>query len=84
MARGTISYPHILQRSSDGRLIVNSPQGKYAMPNDEEEQSRMELQHHICLLAMKGRLHACPTLKNPRRILDVGTGNGIWAIDAGK
>jgi methylase of polypeptide subunit release factors len=29
---------------------------------------------------MKGRLHATP-LKNPKRILDIGTGTGIWAIE---
>lgn len=54
------------------------------MPNDEEEQDRMDLQHHICLLALKGRLHNSPHLENPQKILDLGTGNGIWAIDCGE
>lgn len=31
---------------------------------------------------MRGKLHFAP-LKNPKRILDLGTGTGIWAIDAG-
>lgn len=54
------------------------------MPNDEEEQDRMDIQHHICLLALKGRLYAAPPLKNPQKILDLGTGTGIWAIDMGE
>ena len=27
-----------------------------------------------------GKLHLAP-IKNPHRILDIGTGTGIWAID---
>jgi methylase of polypeptide subunit release factors len=30
---------------------------------------------------LDGELHGAPPLKNPKRILDVGTGSGIWAID---
>jgi len=29
---------------------------------------------------MAGELHKAP-LNNPQRILDVGTGTGIWAVD---
>jgi methylase of polypeptide subunit release factors len=31
-------------------------------------------------LMLKGRLHITP-LENPQRILDIGTGTGIWALD---
>ncbi|KAG0635876.1 S-adenosyl-L-methionine-dependent methyltransferase [Tuber brumale] len=65
----------------NGRRYHGWRQGRYAMPNDEDEQNRMDLQHHICLLALGGKLHAAP-MEDPRRILDLGTGTGIWAIDA--
>lgn len=54
------------------------------MPDDEKEQDRMDLQHHICLLALEGKLYKSPALKKPQRILDVGTGTGVWAIDCGR
>ncbi|GMG06838.1 unnamed protein product [Aspergillus oryzae] len=31
-------------------------------------------------MILKGELHAAP-IKNPARVLDIGTGTGIWAID---
>lgn len=53
----------------------------YAIPNDEAEQDRLDIVHHIYLLLFKGELHLAPISPNPQRILDVGTGTGIWAID---
>lgn len=40
----------------------------------------LDIIHHIYLLILKDRLHLAP-LDNPQRILDLGTGTGIWAID---
>lgn len=37
--------------------------------------------HHIYLLLCKNKLHLAPIGKNPQRILDIGTGTGIWAMD---
>ncbi|KAG9495942.1 hypothetical protein J7337_012508 [Fusarium musae] len=49
-------------------------------PNDDEEQNRMDLVHHIYSLLLAGKLHTAP-IDNPQRVLDLGTGTGIWAID---
>lgn len=49
-------------------------------PNDEEEQDRMDLLHHIYRLLLKGELHQAPISSDPHNVLDLGTGTGIWAI----
>jgi methylase of polypeptide subunit release factors len=41
----------------------------------------MDLHHEILLQLLDGALHKAPIGENPQRILDVGTGTGIWAID---
>ncbi|KAJ4176425.1 hypothetical protein NW759_017535 [Fusarium solani] len=50
-------------------------------PNDDEEQDRMDLAHHIYRLLIGGKLHLAPISDNPQRVLDLGTGTGIWAMD---
>lgn len=51
------------------------------LPNDEREQERLDLLHHVFRLSLDGNL--CRTqLKDPQRILDVGCGTGIWAIES--
>ncbi|KAF8465346.1 S-adenosyl-L-methionine-dependent methyltransferase [Kalaharituber pfeilii] len=54
--------------------------GQYFMPNDEAEQERLDLYHHIFLSLLGGKLYTAP-LDHPQRVLDVGTGTGLWAID---
>jgi methylase of polypeptide subunit release factors len=41
----------------------------------------MDLHHEILLQLLGGALHKAPISSNTQRILDVGTGTGIWAID---
>ncbi|KAL9028640.1 MAG: hypothetical protein Q9196_003032, partial [Gyalolechia fulgens] len=45
-----------------------------------QELERIDIKHHITMLLCGGNLHTAP-LVNPRRILDIGTGTGIWAIE---
>src|SRR5688572_4211823 len=56
----------------------------YLYPNDEPERDRMDLQYY-CLGEIFGALHLAPFDQNnpPRRVLDVGTGTGIWCIQMG-
>ncbi|ESZ90061.1 hypothetical protein SBOR_9549 [Sclerotinia borealis F-4128] len=60
--------------------ITRYRDGKYLMPNDDDEQDRMDLLHHVFNLVLDGKLYLAP-VENPQRVLDVGTGTGIWAID---
>ncbi|KAG0126685.1 S-adenosyl-L-methionine-dependent methyltransferase [Tuber indicum] len=57
---------------------------KYLIPNDEAEQDRLDIIHHVFLLLLDGKLFRAPVGDDIQRILDVGTGTGIWAIDAGE
>jgi len=49
----------------------------YVLPRDMEEVNRLDFQHYMLRYAFQG-LYAVP-LRNPRDILDVGTGTGRWA-----
>lgn len=40
--------------------------------------------HHIHRLVIDGKLFRAPIGSNPQRVLDVGTGTGIWAIEFGE
>jgi len=73
----------------NGRRYHAYRSGQYVLPNDEDEQERMDLQHHIWRLLIQGALYTAP-IKIPEpgdgdgsefRILDLGCGTGIWAID---
>ncbi|KAK1954563.1 S-adenosyl-L-methionine-dependent methyltransferase, partial [Colletotrichum sublineola] len=57
---------------------------EYAAPNDEQEQDRLDLQHNLFLLTFDGKLGLAPPNQRDskvKRVLDIGTGTGIWAIE---
>ncbi|EOO00873.1 putative umta methyltransferase family protein [Phaeoacremonium minimum UCRPA7] len=41
----------------------------------------MDLVHHLYRLIAGGQLFFAPISDNPQRVLDLGTGTGIWAMD---
>ncbi|CAI7668705.1 unnamed protein product [Penicillium pancosmium] len=102
----------------NGRRYHAYRHGQYPFPNDEEEQDRLALMHHLFKLLSGGDLHRAPlprdrdrgdrdpdissssssssilnsdlstgddnnatTTNSPRRILDIGTGTGDWALE---
>jgi hypothetical protein len=65
----------------NGRTYHSYQEGKmYFMPNDETEQDRLDFQHGLFLLTFQNRLHICPYVNKSGRVLEIGTGTGVWAI----
>lgn len=54
----------------------------YLLPNDETEADRLDMIHEMMLAIMDRKLFLAP-IKSPQRVIDLGTGTGIWAIDFG-
>ena len=54
-------------------------QSLYVMPKDHLEGERLDLQHHLLKIAL-GRNYY-PRLRQPRSILDIACGTGIWGIE---
>ncbi len=53
------------------------------LPNDDKEQERLDILHHVFRLTLDGGLCCTqPELRNPGKILDLGTGTGVWARDS--
>lgn len=71
-------YEHV---EENGRTYHKYKEGSYLLPNDDVEQDRLDLQHHLCKLTLHGRSHLAPIKKDPQNVLDFGTGTGIWAIE---
>ncbi|KUJ06936.1 S-adenosyl-L-methionine-dependent methyltransferase [Mollisia scopiformis] len=64
----------------NGRTYHKYKSGNYQLPNDEMEQNRLDLQHHLFHLTFDGKLALAP-ISNPHVVLDMGTGTGIWAME---
>ncbi|KAM5343496.1 hypothetical protein ACJ41O_012033 [Fusarium nematophilum] len=71
-------------RQENGRTYHRYKDGKYNLPNDDLECERLDLQHNLFIITLGQRLGMAPP-NDPdskvQRVLDVGTGTGIWAID---
>lgn len=83
MESSTFTISDELSIEEHGRTFNAYRENKYFLPNDGEEQDRLDLQHKMWLLLLKGQLALAPCCSNeepdPADVLDVGTGTGIWA-----
>jgi methylase of polypeptide subunit release factors len=52
----------------------------YYYPNDPSETERLDFQYELLKYTFSNRNYFAP-LVNPKRILDIGTGTGQWAIE---
>ncbi|KAG9252909.1 uncharacterized protein F5Z01DRAFT_659794 [Emericellopsis atlantica] len=63
-----------------GRFYGSWKSDKYFVPIDSEESKRLDLFHKVFLVA-RGKPYSVPIKRQQPRIMDLGTGTGIWAID---
>lgn len=54
--------------------------GEYWGPNDEIENNKLDIAHHLYLLTLNNKLFLAPIGDNPQKVLDVGTGTGIVSL----
>lgn len=71
----------LIQSNENGRRYCNDT---YFMPNDDAEQTRLNILHQVYLLLLAGDLTTAPLPRRVRRILEVGTGPGDWAMAIGE
>jgi hypothetical protein len=63
--------------------VFKTDSSAYIFPNDLMECDRLDLQHEALKLLHDEKIYFAP-LKDPKRILDIGTGTGIWPIEMGE
>ncbi|KAJ9131227.1 Methyltransferase domain-containing protein [Pleurostoma richardsiae] len=68
-------------RVLQGRTYQSSVTNNYWAPNDDQQNHGLDLFHNAVTVLQEDRLFLAPIGENPHRVLDVGTGTGIWAID---
>ncbi|KAI0380330.1 S-adenosyl-L-methionine-dependent methyltransferase [Hypomontagnella monticulosa] len=50
-------------------------------PNDSLHDESMDIFHHLSMITMDGKIFLAPLGDDIQKVLDVGCGTGIWAID---
>ncbi|KXX73128.1 Phosphoethanolamine N-methyltransferase 3 [Madurella mycetomatis] len=69
-------------RKIHGRTFHNfNTETEYWGPNDELQNEHLDLNHQMLLVAMNNKLYFAPIGDSPQRVIDIGTGTGIWALD---
>ncbi|KAF2853512.1 methyltransferase LaeA [Plenodomus tracheiphilus IPT5] len=83
MASNGLPVPaHNSNYLENGRWYHGFRRGIYMYPCDEPEKDRMDIYHKLFAVARRDQLHQAPMPHSSQpRILDVGCGTGIWAID---
>ncbi|KAK8237765.1 methyltransferase domain-containing protein [Phyllosticta capitalensis] len=78
LTSSVVDYPE-----ENGRRYHAYRAGMYIMPNDEKELERLNMMHFMFRKVLGDKIYRAPISKNTKRVLDIGTGTGIWAIEMG-
>ncbi|KAF7341172.1 S-adenosyl-L-methionine-dependent methyltransferase [Mycena venus] len=58
------------------------PGAQYALPADDAERQRLVIQHNALKKIFENRILIAPVTLTPNdRVLDIGTGPGLWVLD---
>jgi hypothetical protein len=80
-SRAILTKISSLLRYENGRRYHAYHAGKYPLPNDDMEQDRLDMMHHLYLLSYNGELYRAPLVQGRvRRALDIGCGTGIVCL----
>jgi len=83
----TLSLTESVARHQEefGRTYHAYRSGSYHFPNDPTEAERLDEQHQLIKTIMDGRNYLAPLSRRrpPRRMLDIATGTGTWAVEMG-
>lgn len=66
-------YAHTYE---NGRRYHSYKNGRYPIPNDDQEQNREDMKHVMMLEMTDGKLVCAPVGDYPQKIIDIGTGTG--------
>ncbi|KAK1992847.1 S-adenosyl-L-methionine-dependent methyltransferase [Colletotrichum falcatum] len=79
LTSSVVDYP-----TEYGRRYHAFRPGTYYFPNDEDEMNRLDICHAVMVKTIGNRLFLAPIEEaKTQRILDIGTGTGIWAMEMG-
>ncbi|KAI8631077.1 S-adenosyl-L-methionine-dependent methyltransferase [Xylariaceae sp. FL1651] len=83
--RSTMSLDTFMNRHlwEGGRRYHAYREGRYSLPNDEIEQQREELMHILVMDILSHQLYLAPMAETPKKVMDLATGTGLWAIEMG-
>ncbi|ORY02936.1 S-adenosyl-L-methionine-dependent methyltransferase [Clohesyomyces aquaticus] len=76
----TIPSTIFRHRYLNGRRYHKFREGEYWGPNDEEQNDQLDIAHHMFTILLDNKLYLAP-VENPKRVLDLGCGTGIWCTD---
>ncbi|KAK3353957.1 S-adenosyl-L-methionine-dependent methyltransferase [Lasiosphaeria hispida] len=68
-------------RTLHGRTYQASQTTEYWAPNDDTHVGAFDVAHQWLTMMLGDKLYQAPIGDDPKAILDLGTGTGIWAID---
>ena len=55
-----------------------------SIDGQQKESDRLDIMHKLTEVSLGGKLNLATVPSNPQRILDIGTGTGIWAMEMGE